>query len=135
MARLLLFFLWSLLLCPRASAAPVEVSLWHAYRGEEKAALDALLDQYNAAHPEVRVVKPESLELDTESKPAKPTIADDDPNYIYLPGKPMKALKREAVQKAVKRRRRHEDAWVELEISKSMLQAHLHGDGEDDVED
>jgi len=86
-------------------------------------------------HPEVRVVKPESLELDTESKPAKPTIADDDPNYIYLPGKPMKALKREAVQKAVKRRRRHEDAWEELEISKSMLQAHLHGDGEDDVED
>ena len=39
-----------------AWAAPVELSLWHAYRGDERAALESLVEGYNAAHPEVKVV-------------------------------------------------------------------------------
>lgn len=35
--------------------APVEVTLWHAYRGEERAALEALIDEYDEAHPELTV--------------------------------------------------------------------------------
>ena len=33
-----------------------ELWVWHAYRGAERAALEALLDEYDAAHPEVDVV-------------------------------------------------------------------------------
>jgi len=39
-----------------ARAAPVEIRLWHAYRGEEREAIDALVDQYDASQPDVRVV-------------------------------------------------------------------------------
>ncbi len=38
-----------------ALAAPVELQVWHAYRGEERNALDELLRRYDAAHPEVEV--------------------------------------------------------------------------------
>ncbi len=34
---------------------PVEVTLWHAYRGEERAALEALVDQYDEAHAEITI--------------------------------------------------------------------------------
>ncbi|MCB9780414.1 MAG: extracellular solute-binding protein [Alphaproteobacteria bacterium] len=40
---------------PRAFAEPVEVTVWHAYRGEERAAVEALLEEWSAAHPDVRV--------------------------------------------------------------------------------
>ena len=39
-----------------AHAAPTELTLWHAYRGEERQALEALIDQYDQAHPELIVV-------------------------------------------------------------------------------
>lgn len=44
------------LLAPTAMAAPTELTLWHAYRGEERQALEALLEQYDQDHPELRVV-------------------------------------------------------------------------------
>ena len=33
-----------------------ELKVWHAYRGEERAALERLLSEYDAAHPDIRVV-------------------------------------------------------------------------------
>ena len=45
----------SLLLLHAALAAPTELTLWHAYRAEEKDALDQLIAQYNAAHTDVVV--------------------------------------------------------------------------------
>lgn len=53
---LLLITLCTRLLTGIAQADPVELTLWHAYRGDEKAAVDALVDRYNAAQAEVRVV-------------------------------------------------------------------------------
>ncbi|MDG1479137.1 MAG: extracellular solute-binding protein [Myxococcota bacterium] len=44
------------LLSLSARAAPTELTLWHAYRGEERAALEGLLDQYDADHPDIVVV-------------------------------------------------------------------------------
>ncbi len=41
-----------LLLSTLALAAPAELSLWHAYRGEERAAIDALVEEWNLAHPD-----------------------------------------------------------------------------------
>ena len=38
------------LLCPVASRAQQELVLWHAYRGEEKAALEAVVARFNAAN-------------------------------------------------------------------------------------
>ena len=49
----LLASLW-LSLGHAAAAAPLVV--WHAYRGEERAVLEALLKAYDAAHPDVAVV-------------------------------------------------------------------------------
>ncbi len=61
----MLAFLSPILVATSAAlAAPAEVTLWHAYRGGEAAALDELVARYNAAHPEVRVV---SLALPYES--------------------------------------------------------------------
>ena len=37
------------LLSPAVSRAQQELVLWHAYRGEEKTALEAVVAQYNAA--------------------------------------------------------------------------------------
>ncbi|NOY27431.1 MAG: extracellular solute-binding protein [Oligoflexia bacterium] len=37
------------------SQAPVEVTVWHAYRGEERAAVEAQLHAYSASHPGVQV--------------------------------------------------------------------------------
>lgn len=34
---------------------PVEVRVWHAYRGEERAALEAVLESWDEAHPEATV--------------------------------------------------------------------------------
>ncbi len=50
-----MFALLLLLLCHLAVAAPVQIDLWHAYRGDEATAIDALVDDYNAAHPDVQV--------------------------------------------------------------------------------
>ena len=44
------------LLALTAMAAPTELTLWHAYRGEERQALEDLLEQYDQDHPELRVV-------------------------------------------------------------------------------
>ncbi|MEC8422942.1 MAG: ABC transporter substrate-binding protein, partial [Myxococcota bacterium] len=33
---------------------PAEVRVWHAYRGEERAALEAVLERGDAAHPDAR---------------------------------------------------------------------------------
>ncbi|RME22000.1 MAG: extracellular solute-binding protein, partial [Deltaproteobacteria bacterium] len=44
-----------LLLSHLAVAAPIQVDLWHAYRGEEAAAIDALVDEWNATHADVQV--------------------------------------------------------------------------------
>ena len=38
-----------------APAEAVELTIWHAYRGDERAALEALLVQYDEAHPEVEL--------------------------------------------------------------------------------
>jgi len=39
-----------------AWAAPTELTLWHSYRGEERAVLESLLSEYDAAHPELVIV-------------------------------------------------------------------------------
>ncbi len=44
------------LLSLTALAEQTELTLWHAYRGEERAALEALLEEYDQAHPEIQVV-------------------------------------------------------------------------------
>ncbi len=44
------------LLVLAALAAPTELTIWHAYRGDERAALESLLQQYDAAHPAIKVV-------------------------------------------------------------------------------
>ncbi len=41
-------------LCGAASAA--EVTIWHAYRGDERAALESLAERYTRAHPQTQVV-------------------------------------------------------------------------------
>ncbi|MCK6515959.1 extracellular solute-binding protein, partial [Myxococcota bacterium] len=38
-----------------APAEAVELTIWHAYRGDERAALEALLVEYDEAHPEVEL--------------------------------------------------------------------------------
>jgi arabinogalactan oligomer/maltooligosaccharide transport system permease protein len=38
-----------------AAAAPVELRLWHAYRGDEKAALEAIVAEWDEAQPDVTV--------------------------------------------------------------------------------
>lgn len=47
-----------------AAGEPVEVKLWHSYRGQEREALEALVTRYDEARPEVRVV---SLALPSDS--------------------------------------------------------------------
>lgn len=37
-------------------AQPQELTVWHSYRGEERAALESLLSTYDEAHPELTVV-------------------------------------------------------------------------------
>lgn len=37
-------------------AAPTELTIWHSYRGDERAALEQLLTEYDALHPEIQVV-------------------------------------------------------------------------------
>ncbi len=49
-------------------AAADELTLWHAWRGEERAALEALCDQYEAAHPGAAVAP---LAIPYESLSAK----------------------------------------------------------------
>ncbi|MFT5682745.1 MAG: arabinogalactan oligomer/maltooligosaccharide transport system permease protein [Myxococcota bacterium] len=44
------------LLSLSALAEPTELTLWHAYRGEERAALEGLLEEYDEAHPDILVV-------------------------------------------------------------------------------
>lgn len=41
---------------PTATAAPEEVSVWHAYRGEERAALERLLEEWSASQNRFRAV-------------------------------------------------------------------------------
>ena len=73
------------------------------------------------------------LELDTESKPAKPTIAADVPNYIYLPGKKMAAIKAEAVQKSTARNGGKQVlARQELKISKATVQKYFRDEPDDE---
>jgi len=49
-------FLLLTLLSTLSLASPAEVSLWHAYRGAEREALDALVDAYNASQGAAVVV-------------------------------------------------------------------------------
>ncbi|MCB9794864.1 MAG: extracellular solute-binding protein [Alphaproteobacteria bacterium] len=49
-----------ILLSAAAWAQALELEVWHAYRGEERAALEALLAEYDEAHPEL-VVRPLAL--------------------------------------------------------------------------
>ena len=42
---------WLLCALLSASALGAEVTLWHAYRGGEREALDALVEQYEAENP------------------------------------------------------------------------------------
>lgn len=46
----------SLLVAGLAWAAPTELTVWHSYRGEERAVLEALLTAYDEAHPDLTVV-------------------------------------------------------------------------------
>lgn len=46
----------SLLAAGLAFAAPTELTVWHSYRGEERAVLEALLTDYDEAHPDITVV-------------------------------------------------------------------------------
>ncbi len=48
-ARLLLALLLAPVLLPAGASAQTELVLWHAYRGEEKAALERVVAQYNTA--------------------------------------------------------------------------------------
>jgi len=43
------------LIATAAAQEPVEVRVWHAYRGEERAALEAVLERWDEAHPEATV--------------------------------------------------------------------------------
>ena len=49
----LFFFALTLLLPLSASAEPLK--LWHAYRGEEQAALESVVDAFKSAHPGVQI--------------------------------------------------------------------------------
>ncbi|MCB9758518.1 MAG: extracellular solute-binding protein [Alphaproteobacteria bacterium] len=51
MSAALLLWAW----LAAAWAAPVELNVWHAYRGQERAALEAVLAEFDAAHPDVTV--------------------------------------------------------------------------------
>ncbi len=55
MALTLLLAALLALLPGEARASPEAITLWHAYRGEEKAAIDALVERYNAAQTDARV--------------------------------------------------------------------------------
>ena len=57
-----------ILLLGAALAQPVELTLWHAYRGAERETLDALLEQYDEAHPELTITP---LALPSESITSK----------------------------------------------------------------
>ncbi|MED5372512.1 MAG: extracellular solute-binding protein [Myxococcota bacterium] len=58
-----------LLLIPAlALAEPAELSVWHSYRGAEREALEQVLADYDAAHPELKVVP---LAVPTESFASK----------------------------------------------------------------
>ena len=54
-----------------AAAAPVELKLWHAYRGQEEAALEAAVDAWDEAHPDVVVltlsIPPDALKTKFEA--------------------------------------------------------------------
>ena len=50
---------------------PAEVRIWHAYRGEERAALEAVLDEWDAAHP-VATVTPLAVPDGSSQGPAVP---------------------------------------------------------------
>ncbi|MDD5382082.1 MAG: extracellular solute-binding protein, partial [Candidatus Margulisbacteria bacterium] len=59
MKRLLLFlFLFVLILIPvalRVFAAPTTIVIWHAYRGEEKDAIEAVAQNFNKTHKDIQV--------------------------------------------------------------------------------
>ena len=57
-----------LLLPALALAEPAELSVWHSYRGAEREALEQVLADYDAAHPELKVVP---LAVPTESFASK----------------------------------------------------------------
>jgi len=57
-----------ILLVGAALAQPVELTLWHAYRGAERAAVDALVDRYEAEHADVAITP---LALPSESISSK----------------------------------------------------------------
>ena len=61
----------AVLLVP-AWAAATEISLWHSYRGEEKDALETLVQQWNNEHPEMKVLP---LAVPHEAYPNKITNA------------------------------------------------------------
>jgi len=46
---------WLLLLVPSPAPAQTELVVWHAYRGEEKNAIEKVAADYNAANPKVKV--------------------------------------------------------------------------------
>ena len=60
-----------LLAAPLAHAGPTELRLWHAYRGQEEAALEAAIDAWDAAHPDVVVlslsIPPDALKTKFEA--------------------------------------------------------------------
>ena len=63
--------LFGLLAAPTAFAAPTELRVWHAYRGQEEAALEAALDAWDEAHPDVVVlslsIPPDALKTKFEA--------------------------------------------------------------------
>lgn len=46
---------WSVFLSLMGTASASELTIWHAYRGAERETLEALLDTYNATHPDIKV--------------------------------------------------------------------------------
>ncbi|MEC8194280.1 MAG: extracellular solute-binding protein [Myxococcota bacterium] len=45
-----MMMIWAIFLSLFGSAAAADVTLWHAYRGAERDALESLVEQYNASH-------------------------------------------------------------------------------------
>ena len=45
-----MMMIWAIFLSFFGSAAAADVTLWHAYRGAERDALESLVEQYNATH-------------------------------------------------------------------------------------
>ena len=54
----LILWLWTAVAvaAPSGGDDPVELKIWHSYRGAERTALESLLERYDSVHPELRVM-------------------------------------------------------------------------------